>query len=194
MTPPNPAPSTQYPKPITQHPIPNTQYPTPNTQNPVPNTQYPIPSTQQMKTKSYKDLEIYNLSFKLAQEIHELSLKFPKFEMYEEGSQIRRSSKSIPSCIAEGWGRRYYKNDFIKFLIYALASCDETKVHLDFVAGCHYITEDQHKHYIERYNVLGKKINKYMQYVMKSYLSPKDNQETDPGIAENPEHYSIEDE
>ncbi len=147
-----------------------------------------------MKTKSYKDLEIYNLSFKLAQEIHELSLKFPKFEMYEEGSQIRRSSKSIPSCIAEGWGRRYYKNDFIKFLIYALASCDETKVHLDFVAGCHYITEDQHKYYNERYNVLGKKINKYMQYVMKSYLSPKDKQETDPGIAENPEHYSIEDE
>ena len=79
-------------------------------------------------------------------------------------------------------------------MIYALASCDETKVHLDFVAGCHYITEDQHKYYNERYNVLGKKINKYMQYVMKSYLSPKDKQgETDPGIAENLEHYSIED-
>ena len=127
-----------------------------------------------MKTKSYKDLEIYNSSFELAIELHELSLKFPKFEMYEEGSQLRRSSKSVPSLIAEGWGRRYYKNEFIKFLIYALASCDETKVHLDFVTRCNYISKEQHQNYTEKYNILGKKINKYLQYVIKSYLSPKD--------------------
>ncbi len=82
--------------------------------------------TQQLKIKSYKHLEIYNLSFELAIELHQFSLKFPKFEMYEEGSQLRRSSKGIPATIAKGWGRRYYKKDLIKFLIYALASCDET--------------------------------------------------------------------
>lgn len=69
-----------------------------------------------MNAKSYKDLEIYRLSFELALELHELSLTFPKFETYEEGSQLRKSSKGIPACIAEGWGRRYYKNEYIKWV------------------------------------------------------------------------------
>ena len=126
------------------------------------------------RARSYKDLEIYRESFDLAMEMHELSLRFPKFETFEEGSQLRRSSKGIPACIAEGWGRRYYKNEFVKFLIYALASCDETKVHLDFVAGCKYITNEQHDGYIKRYEILGKKINRYMQYVERSYLNPRE--------------------
>ena len=81
--------------------------------------------------QSYKDLNIYKTSFKLAREIHEMSLSLPKFEMYEEGSQIRKSSKSIKSNIVEGFGRRRYKQDFIRFLTYSLASCDETIDHLD---------------------------------------------------------------
>jgi len=52
--------------------------------------------------KSYKDLEIYKLSHSLAVGVHKMTLKeLPKFEMYEEGSQIRRSSKSIVSNIVE---------------------------------------------------------------------------------------------
>jgi four helix bundle protein len=127
-----------------------------------------------MKIRSYKDLEIYRLSFQLATELHALSLGFPKFEVFEEGSQLRKSSKSIPATIAEGWGRRYYKNEFIRFLIYALASCDETVVHLDFVFDSRYISKDQHIEYIERYNVLGKKINRYLQMVMRDHLKPQD--------------------
>jgi four helix bundle protein len=49
--------------------------------------------------KNYKELEIYNLSFELAVKVHEMSLKLPKFEMFEEGSQLRRSSKGITACI-----------------------------------------------------------------------------------------------
>jgi four helix bundle protein len=94
--------------------------------------------------------------------------------MFEEGNQLRKSSKSIPATIAEGWGRRFYKNEFVKFLIYALASCDETLVHLDFVYHSQYIGADQYKGYAERYNVLGKKINKYLQMVMKDHLKPQD--------------------
>jgi len=138
------------------------------------------------KARSYKDLEIYRESFELAMEMHELSLTFPKFEMFEEGSQVRKSSKGIPACIAEGWGRRYYKNEFVKFLIYALASCDETKVHLDFIAGCKYITKEQHEGYIKRYETLGKKINRYMQYVEKSYLNPREKMREDSTISEEP--------
>lgn len=84
-----------------------------------------------MAYKSYRDLDIYKKSYKLAIEIHEISLKLPKFEMYEQGNQIRRSSKSIKSNIVEGFGRRRYKQEFIRFLTYSLASCDETIDHLD---------------------------------------------------------------
>src|SRR4051795_8826380 len=79
--------------------------------------------------KSYKDLEIYKESKKLAIEIHKISLSFPKFELYEEGSQIRRSSKAVTSAIVEGYGMRRYKADYIKFLIYGQSECDETILH-----------------------------------------------------------------
>lgn len=80
---------------------------------------------------SYKKLEIWQLSRKLSIDIHKMSLQLPTFEMYEEGRQIRRSIKSVRSAIVEGYGRRRYKNDYIKFVIYALSSNDETMDHLE---------------------------------------------------------------
>lgn len=74
---------------------------------------------------SYLDLDIYKEAFELSIKMHRYSLKLPKFELYEQGSQVRRSSKSIKDQIAEGYGRRRYKADFIKFLVYAQASNDE---------------------------------------------------------------------
>jgi four helix bundle protein len=88
--------------------------------------------TAERKVSSYRDLEIWKMARELAVCVHKMTLeKLPKFEMYEEGSQTRRSSKSISSNIVEGFGRRRYKNDYIKFLTYALASCDETIDHLE---------------------------------------------------------------
>jgi len=81
-----------------------------------------------MAFQTYEDLEIYRLSHDLAIEIHKVSLSLPKFELYEEGSQLRRAAKSIPVNIVEGFGRRRYKNEFIRFLTFALASCDETNL------------------------------------------------------------------
>src|SRR3954465_1367324 len=110
--------------------------------------------------KSYKDLEIYKGSKKLAIEIHKISLSLPKHELYEEGSQIRRSSKAVTSTIVEGYGRRRYKKDFIKYLIYAQSECDETMVHLDFLVETGSATDqsemDKLKH---EYDSLSKRIN-----------------------------------
>ena len=80
--------------------------------------------------KSYRDLDIYNEAKRLAIKIHKLSLTLPKVELYEEGSQIRRSSKSVAANIVEGYGRGRYKADFIKYLVYSQSECDETIVHL----------------------------------------------------------------
>jgi four helix bundle protein len=96
-----------------------------------------------MKGKSYRDLEIYELSFDHAMKLHRVSLKLPQYELYEEGSQMRKSSKGICSCIVEGYGRRSYKSDFIRFLTYAQASCDETEVHLDFIHASGYISDNR---------------------------------------------------
>ena len=71
---------------------------------------------------NYRDLEVWQLARELVIAIHEMTLtKLPKFEMFEEGSQIRRAIKSVKSCIVEGYGRRRYKQEFVRFLTYALA-------------------------------------------------------------------------
>ena len=119
--------------------------------------------------KSYKDLEIYQLSYELAVKVHNLTLRLPKYEQYEEGSQVRKSSKGITSCIVEGYGRRKYKADFIKFLIYAHASCDETIVHLHFINDTHDLFKKKIDFFLEGYDALGRKINKYIQYVEKEW-------------------------
>ncbi|MEC4684172.1 MAG: four helix bundle protein [Nitrospirota bacterium] len=115
--------------------------------------------------KNYKDLEIYRISYALATKVHEMSLKLPKYELYEEGSQIRRSSKGITSCIVEGYGRNRYKADFIKFLIYAHASCDETILHLNFIKDTHEVDKKEIQFLLDDYDELGSKINRFTRYV-----------------------------
>ena len=79
-----------------------------------------------MKKEGYKSLEVYRLAHELGTRIHEFSLRLPKYELYETGSQLRRASKSISANIVEGYGRRRYKAEFIRFLVFSQASCDET--------------------------------------------------------------------
>jgi four helix bundle protein len=113
---------------------------------------------------SYRELEIYKKAFELAIKVHNLSLKLPSFEKFEQGSQIRRSSKSIKDQIAEGFGRRRYKADFIKFLVYSQASCDECHSQIEMIIAL-YPEEIEWLPLKEEYNVLGKRINRYIQYV-----------------------------
>jgi four helix bundle protein len=115
---------------------------------------------------SYRDLEIYRESRNLAIDIHMMSLMLPKFEQYETGGQIRRSSKSVTSMIVEGFARRRYKPDFVKYLIYSIAECDETLVHLDFLFDTQSLKDE--KRYDElrsRVDRLSKQINKFTQWV-----------------------------
>ena len=77
----------------------------------------------------YPASRIWQLAREVSNEIHKISLDLVKFEQFEEASQIRRSSKSVRSNNVEGYGRRAYKNEFIRFLTYALASNDETLDH-----------------------------------------------------------------
>ena len=118
---------------------------------------------------SYKNLEIWQEARKIVIDIHKMSLtELPKFEMFEEGSQIRRSSKSVKSNIVEGYGRRRYKQDYIKFLTYSIASNDETIDHLENLFETKSLKNEKlYDNLHKRLEILGKKINLFLQAIEK---------------------------
>jgi len=126
--------------------------------------------------KSYRDYGIWQMAHQLAVRVHKMTLeKLPGFEMYEEASQIRRSSKSISSNIVEGFGRKRYRNDFIRFLIYALASCDETRDHLELLFETGSLKDSSlFEDLSKQYDILGRKINTFLKRVIEQHLVPKE--------------------
>ena len=115
------------------------------------------------RISSYRDLRIYQRSYEAALEIHRITLKFPGFERSELGSQLRRAATSIPINIAEGYGRKRSPEDFKRFLVIALGSCDEVSVLLDFVHDLKYLNGDLHAKWKQEYTKIGKGINKLIQ-------------------------------
>ena len=115
--------------------------------------------------KSYKDIEIYSMSLYLFYKTHQISLKLPKYELYELGSQIRRSADSVPTNIVEGYGRKRYKADFIKFLTYSHASNIETLCHFEKIQVLYPDFENEIKLIQNEYDVLGAKIFNFIKYV-----------------------------
>ena len=119
---------------------------------------------------SYKKLNIWQLSRTLVIDIHAMSLKLPSFEKFEVGSQIRRSMKSVKSNIVEGYGRRRYKNDYIRFIVYSLSSNDETIDHLETLFETKSLkNEALYNNLHERLNKLGIKINNFLQSIEKNH-------------------------
>lgn len=111
-------------------------------------------------------MDVYKESKSLAISIHKMTMALPKFEMFEEGSQIRRSAKAVTSLIVEGYGRRRYKAEFIKYLIYAQLECDETIVHLEFLYETHSLADKNIYELLKSdYDFLSRKINKFIQWV-----------------------------
>jgi len=124
---------------------------------------------------SYKDLEVWQLARELVIEIHQMTLeRLPKHEMYEVGSQIRRSSKSVKSSIVEGYGRRRYKQDFIRFLHFALASNLETIDHLETLFETGSLSDQElYTNLHDRLDTLGRKLHTFIQSVMREHISEK---------------------
>jgi four helix bundle protein len=97
-----------------------------------------------MSIKSVTDLEVYRLAFDLAMKVFELARKFPKEETYSLTDQLRRSSRSVPINIREGFAKRRYENVFIRHLTDSMGSSEETRGWLDFSLGGGYINQDEH--------------------------------------------------
>jgi four helix bundle protein len=124
---------------------------------------------------SYRNLEIWELSKKLVISIHTMTInELPQFEMYETGSQIRRSSKSVKSNIVEGYGRRKSSLEYIHFLTIAHASLDETKDHLETLFLTKSLTNRViYETLMELCDKLGRKLFLYIEAVKRNYRSGK---------------------
>jgi four helix bundle protein len=109
--------------------------------------------------KSYRDLEVFKESYQIALQIHRLTQKYPEFERYEIGAQMRRAAVSIPLNIAEGYGKKSSEADFKRFLKIALGSSNEMMVLIDMSKDLGYVEEEERKVLIERYDVLGKRLS-----------------------------------
>ena len=109
------------------------------------------------KIKSHEELDVYTIAFNAAMRIFELTRKFPKEETYSLTDQIRRSSRSVCSNIAEAWRKRRYKAAFISKLSDSEAEAAETQTWLDFACECKYLTDLVTKELRTAYdNVIGK--------------------------------------
>ena len=124
---------------------------------------------------SYKNLEIWQESRKIVVDIHKMTLEnLPKFEMYEEGSQIRKSSKSVKSTIVEGYGRRKYKREYIRFLIFAIASNDETIDHLETLYETDSLKDQElYQDLHDRIEIIGKKLNNFIKSIERDISKKK---------------------
>lgn len=76
------------------------------------------------KTKSFKDLIVWQKAYRLVKEIYRITKYFPRTETYGLTQQMRKAAVSLPSNIAEGYGRRY-KAEYRQFLSMAYGSLSE---------------------------------------------------------------------
>ena len=107
----------------------------------------------------FKKLMAYQKAFKLAMTIYKTSKSFPKEETYSLTDQIRRSSRSVCSNIAEAYRKRRYPKHFISKLTDADGENSETSVWLDFAYHCEYINSEVHRDLTQKNSEIGKLIN-----------------------------------
>ena len=115
--------------------------------------------------KSYRDLEVYKRTYNLAIQIHKLSLKLPKEVQYDLADQIRRASRSIPSNIAEGYGRGKSSKVILNFVRTALGSNDEILFNLEFLKDIDLLSQSDYEKFKSEYIICGKQLTQLIKHL-----------------------------
>ena len=105
-----------------------------------------------MDYRGYKDLRVYQLAYKLAMDIFEVTKSFPNEERYSLTDQIRRSSRSIPANISEAWKKRIYPKMFVSKVVDAAGEAGETEVWLDFAKDNGYLVKEKYDELVSGYD------------------------------------------
>lgn len=113
----------------------------------------------QAKNQSFRDLTVYKKAFALAMNIFDVTKEFPKEERYSLIDQIRRSSRSVCTCIAEAYRKREYKAYFVSKSSDADMENSETQTWLDFSLACEYLEEEKFNQLISQSEEVGRLLN-----------------------------------
>ncbi|QGY46590.1 four helix bundle protein [Maribellus comscasis] len=112
------------------------------------------------KIKTHRELRVYQVAFSTAMNIYDISLKFPREEIYSLTDQIRRSSRSVSANISEAFRRRKYPKSFSNKLNESEAEAAETQNWLDFALACNYISKEKHTQLDQEYEkIIGMLVN-----------------------------------
>jgi four helix bundle protein len=114
--------------------------------------------------QGFRDLIVYQKSYKLAMEIFEITKSFPKEEKYSLIDQVRRSSRAVPANISSAWVRRKYPKFFISKLLDSLEEEAETEVWIDMSKDCKYIDDQLHNSLLERYQEIAKMLSSMIKF------------------------------
>ena len=106
--------------------------------------------------RGFRDLKVYQLAYRVAMEIFELSKAFPPEERYALTDQIRRASRSVCQNIAEAYRKRRYVKHFVSKLTDADGEAAETQVLLDFSRDCGYLSSEKHAELAASYREVGR--------------------------------------
>lgn len=110
--------------------------------------------------QSHCELEVYQMAFQAAMRIFELSGGFPKEERYALTDQIRRSSRSVCSNLAEAWRKRRYEGAFLAKLSDSEGEAAETQTWIEFAVKCNYLDASTARELYQTYDyVIGKLVN-----------------------------------
>src|SRR6266699_1956981 len=115
-----------------------------------------------MRVEDYKDLRVYRLAFESAMEIFELGKRFPSEEKFSLTDQIRRSSRSVCTNIAEAWRKRRYQAAFVSKLSDSDGESAETEVHLQFALRCGYVSAEDHAKLLDHYDHICRQLTNMM--------------------------------
>jgi four helix bundle protein len=108
-----------------------------------------------MPIKTYKDLNVFRESYRLALSVSRTSRRFPGPEQFELARQLRRAARSVPANIVEGWAKRSSPAEFKRYLQVAIGSCDESKLWLEMSRDEGFLSAQDYSKLENEFNVVG---------------------------------------
>lgn len=124
--------------------------------------------------KNYRELDVYNNAMASAMSIFEITKRFPAEERYNLTDQIRRSSPSVCTNIAEAWRKRRYRAAFIAKLSDSETEAAETQVSAEIALRCKYLSEDTFRQIDQDYERILGQLIRMMDQADKWLITPKD--------------------
>jgi len=112
-----------------------------------------------MAARNYKETKVYKLAFEQAMDILEISKTFPKEETYSLTDQVRRSSRSVCTNLAEAYRKKRYPAHFVSKVTDSDSENSETGVWFDFSLACKYIPQQKHEKMVLRNDEIGRLLN-----------------------------------